>query len=641
MEMSRIKRALIGKPFPSSHETHERLDKIRGLAIFASDPISSNAYATEAIMSVLIVMGSGALWITMPIAMGVAGLVLLVIFSYLQTIRHYPTGGGSYIVAMDNLGRWPALVAGAALLTDYILTVSVSSAAGVRAITSAIPELQPYSILLAIGAILFIAWINLRGMRESGSVFAIPTYAFVAGVMLVIVIGFVRYLGLFGAPPLPVESVVVPALHPVEGVALIWLLLRAFAGGCTALTGIEAISDGVPAFKKPESVNAAKTMVAMGIIAMSLFVGITFLSTHMSLVPSEKESLLSLMTHEIAGDGLIYFWVQLFTALILLLAANTGFQDFPRLSSFLARDGFMPRWMQSRGDRLVFSSGISMLTVLSILMIVIFRANEIKMLPLYALGVMLAFTLSQSGMYKLFGRIASLKPGETVKTHFTEISAESGTTWKRTLSLVGAIVTGIVFCILVATKFIEGAWVVALIIPLLVVIFDQVSKHYDRVAQSLSTLGLSDKDLITLADVVLVPIADVHKGTLQALQYAKRLSHDVRAICIVTSPEMHERLLRRWNRFPELTHDLQLVMIDYDFRDILEPLEEYIERVNREEFPDQKITIVIPEFIATSALARLLHNQTAGLLRKRLRNQEDLVIIDVPYHIGAVESEEL
>ena len=641
MEMSRIKRALIGKPFPSSHETHERLDKIRGLAIFASDPISSNAYATEAIMSVLIVMGSGALWITMPIAMGVAGLVLLVIFSYLQTIRHYPTGGGSYIVAMDNLGRWPALVAGAALLTDYILTVSVSSAAGVRAITSAIPELQPYSILLAIGAILFIAWINLRGMRESGSVFAIPTYAFVVGVLLVIVIGFVRYLGLFGAPPLPVESVVVPALHPVEGVALIWLLLRAFAGGCTALTGIEAISDGVPAFKKPESVNAAKTMVAMGIIAMSLFVGITFLSTHMSLVPSEKESLLSLMTHEIAGDGLIYFWVQLFTALILLLAANTGFQDFPRLSSFLARDGFMPRWMQSRGDRLVFSSGISMLTVLSILMIVIFRANEIKMLPLYALGVMLAFTLSQSGMYKLFGRIASLKPGETVKTHFTEISAESGTTWKRTLSLVGAIVTGIVFCILVATKFIEGAWVVALIIPLLVVIFDQVSKHYDRVAQSLSTLGLSDKDLITLADVVLVPIADVHKGTLQALQYAKRLSHDVRAICIVTSPEMHERMLRRWNRFPELTHDLQLVMIDYDFRDILEPLEEYIERVNREEFPDQKITIVIPEFIATSALARLLHNQTAGLLRKRLRNQEDLVIIDVPYHIGAEESEEL
>ena len=641
MEMSRIKRALIGKPFPSSHETHERLDKIRGLAIFASDPISSNAYATEAIMSVLIIMGSGALWITMPIAMGVAGLVLLVIFSYLQTIRHYPTGGGSYIVAMDNLGRWPALVAGAALLTDYILTVSVSSAAGVRAITSTIPELHPYSILLAIGAILFIAWINLRGMRESGSVFAIPTYAFVVGVLLVIVIGFVRYLGLFGAPPLPVESVVVPALHPVEGVALIWLLLRAFAGGCTALTGIEAISDGVPAFKKPESVNAAKTMVAMGIIAMSLFVGITFLSTHMSLVPSEKESLLSLMTHEIAGDGLIYFWVQLFTALILLLAANTGFQDFPRLSSFLARDGFMPRWMQSRGDRLVFSSGISMLTVLSILMIVIFRANEIKMLPLYALGVMLAFTLSQSGMYKLFGRIASLKPGETVKTHFTEISAESGTTWKRTLSLVGAIVTGIVFCILVATKFIEGAWVVALIIPLLVVIFDQVSKHYDRVAQSLSTLGLSDKDLITLADVVLVPIADVHKGTLQALQYAKRLSHDVRAICIVTSPEMHERMLRRWNRFPELTHDLQLVMIDYDFRDILEPLEEYIERVNREEFPDQKITIVIPEFIATSALARLLHNQTAGLLRKRLRNQEDLVIIDVPYHIGAVESEEL
>ncbi|MCB0001819.1 MAG: APC family permease [Anaerolineae bacterium] len=633
MEVTRIKRALIGKPFPTSHESHERLDKIRGLAVFASDPISSNAYATEAIMAVLIVMGSGALWITLPLAIGVAALVLLVIFSYIQTILHYPTGGGSYIVAMDNLGRWPALVAGAALLTDYILTVSVSSAAGVRAITSAIPALKEYSVLLAIGAILFIAWINLRGMRESGSVFAIPTYAFVAGVLLVILIGLVRYLGLFGASPLPVESVVVEPLHPVTGAALLWLLLRAFAGGCTALTGIEAISDGVPAFKRPESINAAKTMIVMGIIAMSLFLGITFLATHMSLVPSEHQSLLSLMTREITGDGLIYIWVQLFTALILLLAANTGFQDFPRLSSFLARDGFMPRWMQSRGDRLVFSSGIVMLTALSIGMIIIFRANEIKMLPLYALGVMLAFTLSQSGMFKLFGKIATLKPDEIVKTSFTQIHGETGTSWKRAVSLVGATVTGIVFVILVATKFVEGAWAVALIIPLLVIVFDQISKHYDRVAEALSTRGLSDKDLITLANVVLVPIADVHKGTIQALQYASRLSSDVRAVCIVTSPEMHERLLRRWNRFPELTANLQLVMIDYDFRDILEPLVEYIERVNTEEFPHQKITIVIPEFIATSAMARVLHNQTAGLLRKRLRNQEDLVIIDVPYHI--------
>lgn len=639
MEVSRIKRALIGRPFPSSSESHERLDKVRGLAIFASDPISSNAYATEAIMSVLIVMGSGALWITMPLAIGVAALVLLVIFSYIQTILHYPTGGGSYIVAMDNLGRWPALVAGAALLTDYILTVSVSASAGVRAITSAIPELHEYSIFLAIGAIVLIAWINLRGVRESGTVFAIPTYAFVAGVMLVIVIGLVRYLGLFGAPPLPVEQVVVPPLHPVSGVALIWLLLRAFAGGCTALTGIEAISDGVPAFKRPEALNAAKTMIVMGIIAMSLFIGITFLSTHMSLVPSEEQSLLSLMTRDITGGGIIYFWVQLFTALILLLAANTGFQDFPRLSSFLARDGFMPRWMQSRGDRLVFSSGIVTLAALSIGMVLIFRANEIAMLPLYALGVMLAFTLSQSGMFKLFGRIAALKPGEIVKTSFTEIRSESGTSWKRAVSLFGATVTGIVFVILVATKFVEGAWVVALIIPLLVVVFDQISKHYDRVAESLSTIGLSDKDLITLADVVLVPIADVHKGTLQALQYAKRLSSDVRAVCIVTSPEAHERLIRRWNRFPELTHDLQLVAIDYDFRDILEPLVDYIDLVNNVEFPDQKITIVIPEFIAASTLARVLHNQTAGLLRKRLRNQDDLVIIDVPYHIGAEDRE--
>ena len=325
--------------------------------------------------------------------------------------------------------------------------------------------------------------------------------------------------------------------------------------------------------------------------------------------------------------------MQIFTALILFLAANTGFQDFPRLSSFLARDGFMPRWMQSRGDRLVFSSGILMLTALSCLMVIIFQANEIKMLPLYALGVMLAFTLSQSGMVRLFGRIARLQPGETEKTKFTEIRSEEGTGWKRTLSFVGAVVTGIVFVILVLTKFVEGAWVIALIIPLMVVIFDQISKHYDRVAASLSTRGLSDSDLIALANVVLVPIADVHRGTLQALQYAKRLSNDVRAVSIVTSPEMHERLLRRWNRFPELTHDLQLVLIDYDFRDILEPLVEYVERVHNEEFPNQKITIVIPEFIPAAWPSRLLHNQTAGLLRNRLRHLEDVVLIDVPYHI--------
>ena len=317
MTISELKRTLIGKPFPTSQEIHERLDKMRALAVFASDPISSNAYATEAIMSVLIVLGSGALSLTLPLAMGVATLVLMVVFSYIQTILHYPDGGGAYTVAKDNLGTYPALLAGAALLIDYVLTVSVSVSAGVRALTSAVPEAFDYRVIIALAAIALITWVNLRGVRESGSIFALPTYAFVGGVLLTIGIGLLRYTGLFGLEPLPSFHESVPATSSLVGFAYIWLLLRAFAGGCTALTGIEAISNGTQAFKPPESENAAKTMVAMGVIAMSLFVGITFLATKMHLVPTAHgESILSQLTRQVTGTGFIYYWVQIFTALI-------------------------------------------------------------------------------------------------------------------------------------------------------------------------------------------------------------------------------------------------------------------------------------------------------------------------------------
>ncbi len=418
IDLPEIKRVLIGKPFPTSQEMHERLDKVRALAVFASDPISSNAYATEAIMSVLIVLGSGALRLTLPLAMGVATLVLMVIFSYIQTILHYPDGGGAYTVSKDNLGKFPSLIAGGALLTDYILTVSVSVAAGVRALTSAVPEVYDYRVPIALLAIALITWVNLRGVRESGTIFAVPTYAFVGGVLVTIGIGMARYMGIFGLEPLPSFHESVPATVSLAGFAYIWLLLRAFAGGCTALTGIEAISNGVKAFKAPESHNAAKTMVAMGTIAMSLFVGITFLSTRMHLVPLEEggESILSQMTRQITGTGFLYYWVQIFTALILFLAANTGYQDFPRLSSFLAKDGYLPRWMQNRGDRLVYSSGIVVLALISSLIVIIFHADEIAMLPLYALGVMMSFTLSQAGMSRLMSKVGQLEPGETAHT---------------------------------------------------------------------------------------------------------------------------------------------------------------------------------------------------------------------------------
>jgi amino acid transporter len=630
----KLKRTLLGSPFPTSREAHERLDKVRALAVFASDPISSNAYATEAIMSVLIVLGSGALSMTLPIALAVAALVLLVVFSYIQTILHYPDGGGAYTVAKDNLGKYPSLFAGAALLVDYILTVSVSASAGVRAVTSAIPATAPYAVLIALTAVALITWINLRGVRESGTIFAVPTYAFVGGVLVTIAYGLVRSFGLFGAAPLPVHETVVPASGSFIGFAYVWLLLRAFSGGCTALTGIEAISNGVKAFKAPESRNAAETMVAMGVIAMALFLGIAYLSTHMHLVPTEEgETILSQMTSQIAGRGILYFWVQLFTALILFLAANTGYQDFPRLSSYLAKDGYMPRWMQNRGDRLVYSSGILVLAAISSLIIIAFQANEIAMLPLYALGVMLSFTLSQAGMSLLMGKVGKLQPGESKFTGVTTIHYEPNWGWKKALNTVGAITTGVVFIVLMATKFVEGAWIVVLAIPALVFLFDRINRHYEAVAVTLSTREMTEDDLLDVANVAIVPIADVHRGSVRALQYAKRIATDVRALSIATSPEQRERVERRWARFPNLTEGIQLVILDYDYRDILTPLVEYIEQVDNEEYPDQLVTVVIPEFVPTEMGANILHNQTAKILRGRLRANQDVIVIDVPYHI--------
>jgi len=636
----KIKRMILGEPFPTRAEIHERLDKVRALAIFASDPISSNAYATEAIMSVLILISVQALSWTLPIALAVMVLVLLVIFSYTQTILHYPQGGGAYIVTKDNLGTMPSLFAASALLIDYILTVSVSVSAGVRAITSALPELFPYSVWLALLAIAILTLVNLRGVRESGTIFALPTYAFVGGILLIVVIGVIRFSGVFGASP-PV--VVVPAHNALESHAavsqflILWLVVRAFAAGCTALTGIEAISDGVAAFKKPESKNAAETMVAMGIIAMTLFVGITYLATHLDLIPYEEQSIVSQLARAVTagmpGGSLIYGWVQFFTMMILILAANTGFQDFPRVSSFLAKDGFMPRWMQNRGDRLVYNYGIAVLATIAAIVVVAFQASEIAMLPLYALGVMLGFTLSQAGMVRLFGKIMKLKPGETAHTGITTITYEPTAKYKRFLPAVGSVVTGIVLVALIFTKFLEGAWVVVLAIPLLVWMFRSIHRHYETVAAGLSLRDFSPEQMRAIADVVIIPMGDIHRGTLRALRYAGQLTDNVQAVSIVTGEEMRERVQRRWDRFAAVTQGVQLVLIEYEYRDILTPLVDYISQVTTEQYPGRLTTVVVPEFVTDSLWGNLLHNQTANILRVRLRQCEDVVVIDVPYHI--------
>lgn len=636
MSISSIKRVLIGQPFPTRAEIHERLDNIRGLAIFASDPISSNAYATEAIMGILITLGSVGLVYTLPIAIGIALLVGLVVFSYIQTIMHYPMGGGAYTVSKDNLGTTPSLFAASALLIDYILTVSVSVAAGVRALTSAFPELHDERVFIALGVIAFITVMNLRGIRESGTLFALPTYMFIFGVLIVIIIGVVRISGIFGAPPIVHEVETIAPTEELVGFAFVWLILRAFASGCTALTGIEAISNGVQAFKKPESVNAVKTMVMMGIFAMSLFLGISYVANHLQLVPTHENSILSQMTEAVeGGKGVLYYWVQFFTMMILFLAANTGYQDFPRLSSFLARDGFMPRWMSNRGDRLVFSSGILVLAVLASMVTVIFQADEIAMLPLYALGVMMSFTLSQSSMVLLMGKVGRLKEGETYHTGETDIHAEKGWRWKQTVNFVGAVTTGIVLVVLMVTKFLDGAWLVVVASPLLVLMFQSIHTHYKNVAIKLRTRDLTMEEVPHMAPVAIVPIADVHRGTLRALRYAKLIANDVRAISVVpdTDPSVRERIQRRWERFPELTQDEQLIFLEYGYRDTVTPLCQYITEVNQVEFPDQLTTVVIPEFVPQTWWERLLHNQTANLLRNRLHHQKDVVVIDIPYHV--------
>jgi hypothetical protein len=352
------------------------------------------------------------------------------------------------------------------------------------------------------------------------------------------------------------------------------------------------------------------------------------------------------LARTVTGTGVIYYWVQIFTTLILILAANTGYQDYPRLSSFLARDGFLPRWMQNRGDRLVYNGGILTLALLASVIVLVFQADEIAMLPLYALGVMLSFTLSQSGMVRLMGKVGKLSPGQSTRTNVTQIHYEGGWRWKQVVNALGAVTTFVVLLILLATKFVEGAWIIVLVIPLLVVLFRAINHSYQSVAEALTTRDLTVDQLNEIADVVIVPIADVHRGTLRAFRYALRISKDVRAVCIITDEATRERLQRRWARFPEITDQVQLVTIDYAYRDILTPLVDYIEQVNNVEFPEQLVNVVVPEFVSETVLQQLLHNQTASLLRLRLRGQRDIVVIDLPYHIrqrpdqssGAVEN---
>jgi amino acid transporter len=598
-----LKRIILGQPLASAEARHERLAKIPALAIFASDNLSSVAYATEEILLVLVLAGPAALAYSPPIGIAIGALTAIVASSYWQTIHAYPSGGGAYIVAKDNLGTLPGLVAGAALLVDYVLTVSVSTAAGVAAITSALPALYRFRVELCVSVVLLIMLANLRGIRETGRIFAVPSYWFILCLTILLAGGFYRLLT-HGAPPSPAES------HPVHESIGMLLILRAFSSGCAALTGIEAVANGVQAFKPPEARNAGITLAWMAFILGSSFLGVTFLAHLYHVVPREGETVVSVLGGMIFGRTWIYYMIQAATAVILILAANTSFAGFPMLASMLALDGFLPRQLGNRGDRLVFSNGIIILAGISCLLLVVFGGSTHALIPLYAVGVFTAFTLSQSGMVR----------------HWW---VERGRRWhmKTAINGVGAVTTLLVVAVIGTTKFTHGAWMVVILIPLIVFVLLRIRRHYAEVAAKLSLAGAARPRIGKNPVVVLV--AGIHKGVVEALEYAKSISPNVTALTVDIDPTQTSKLRLKW---PEWAPDVPLVVLESPYRSILRPLLEYINRMERQG-EGRYLTVVLPEFIPSHWWEHFLHNQTALLVKAALLFRPGKVTVSIPYHL--------
>ncbi len=615
-----VKRVLIGRPLSTEQSMHERLTNVKALAVLSSDALSSVAYATEEILHVL-VLGGVALWTGMPIALAVIVLMAIVVTSYRQTIAAYPRGGGTYIVAKDNLGTLPGLAAASSILIGYILTVAVSVAAGVAALYSIFPALQDRRVEIAIGLIVFITIANLRGLREAGNIFAVPTYLFILGILGMIVLGIFR---IFTEPDLAAKfvgapgEIVPPGIEPT-GLALILVLLRAFTQGSAALTGVEAIADGVPAFKPPEADNARKTLLWMGVISIIMFGGITYLATSLGVHPSEQETVVSQIARNILpsvfGAHPLWFFIQIVTALILVLAANTAFSDFPRLGYFLARDRFMPHQYAFRGDKLAFSWGIVTLAVLACVLVVVYNGDTSALIPLYAIGVMGAFTFSQAGMVARWWR--KRPPG-----------------WRGGLVLngVGALVTLMVFLVATLTKLDEGTWLVILLIPIMMAIFLAVNRHYERVKREMAAAG--EGMVETFKHTFIVPVAGLNSVSLRALSYARSLSSNVTAVHIVEGEESEEAEIfnTQWReRLPET--DIQLVIIESPYRSLIGPLLAYIDALDQQH-PDDTITVILPEVIPAKPWEYLLHNQSALRLKARLLFRPNTVVADIPHLLG-------
>ena len=614
--MPGFKRLLIGRPLTSEQLDHERLNKKTALAVLSSDAISSVAYATDQILFVVGgAMGLSALTYVFPISAVIVGLLVLVGLSYQQTIHAYPGGGGSYTVAKENLGDRSGLVAAAALLTDYTLTVAVSVSSGVAAITSAYPSLVPHAVAIGVAAILLLTVVNLRGVRESGFVFSLPTYAFIAMMLLLLGWGLWKvYNGVVFAPvtaPLDVDPATARHGMNPAGFALMFLLLRGFAEGCSAMTGTEAISNGIMAFKAPAQKNAATTLGWMVAILAVFFLGVSYLAQHLGVMPTTAETVLSQLGHKVLGNGGLYFALQYSTFAILVLAANTAFADFPRLVGILAKDKYMPSQLAARGDRLAFSNGIIGLALVAALLVWLFKGDTNSLVPLYAVGVFVCFTLSQAGMV----------------VHWFKTKGP-GWRWRAALNGVGAIATGVVSVIQVATKFLEGAWIIVLLIPLLIVMLQSINNHYRRFKIDVAFRGRSP--ILPHSHTVIVPISAINKATSAALVYATAISRNVRAIHVEVEPLNTPKLMDDWDRW-DIGFELEILVSPY--RSIVRPLVEYVAEIQRQS-PGELVTVVTPEVVPRHWWEHLLHNKTALYIRTAFLFKPNVVVVAVPYLVG-------
>lgn len=627
---------LIGRPLSTADAPHQTIGKAIGLAVFASDALSSTAYATQEILVILAAAGTMAFGMVFPISLAIVLLLGIVTISYEQTIHAYPDGGGAYIVARDNLGEFPALIAGAALLTDYVLTVSVSIASGVAQITSAFPMLYDFRVVISVGFILFVMMMNLRGVKESGAAFAIPTYFFLIMMFITVGTGLFRLLvtGTLGTVIDP------PELELLHGVSAItpFLILHAFASGTTALTGVEAISNGITAFKEPRSRNAGITLIWMSLILGTLFLGISYLTKEIGAIPSESETVISQLARTVFdGRGTIYLMLIGSTTVILIMAANTAFADFPRLGALVANDSFLPRRLTYRGSRLVYSSGIVVLATIASIILIIFQASVTRLIPLYAIGVFLSFTLSQGGMALRWHKIGKLKPGEEKSERGSTLRFARNWRIKMMINGFGAVCTAVVMMVFAITKFFDGAYVVLILIPILVGVFWAIHSHYKRLAAKLSLNNFGGTAPHKSRHRVIMPVSGVHRGTLTALRYARSLSDDVTAVHISIEPAESEKVCKKWEKWGE---GVRLVMLNSPYRLLLEPLLEYINDIARQRQPGETMTIVVPEFISKHWITSVLHMNTAEVLRSQLKRQPGIVIISVPYQIHEKEDEE-